>query len=144
MNLTELTTMTRLYTRDTDSRLFADSDIKLFLNQAINRCKQYPIFKQMRALSSLTDFPILLPDEYQYMLALYASSRLFDIDERFFEGTEKRNEFEYVFGELITAIESGSIVISDTDDVGVTNTTNAIEYITDAYFNTSSVEEEVL
>lgn len=144
MNLTELTTMTRLYTRDTDSRLFADSDIKLFINQAINRCRQYPIFNSMVALSGLTDSPILLPSEYHYVLALYASSRLFDIDERFYEGTEKRNEFEYAFAELVSNIESGNLEIKDATGTVVENTANAIDYIVDEYFDSTTDEEEVL
>ena len=86
--------MTRLYCRDNNSYVFTDVQIKLFLNQAIDRIKQYKVFLGMKKLVNPYDVPNLLPEEYHYMLALFAASRCYDMDERFYEGIEKRNEFE--------------------------------------------------
>ena len=140
MTFNDLVSMTKVYTRDTDSRVFTDVNIKMFINQGIDRIKQHNIFEGMEYLSLSSDVPSHLPSNYHYILALFAASRLFDTDERFFEGTEKRNEFEFALYELIEKIESGNVTIKDKDGKTVTNTYNAIEYITDTYFNTTSGE----
>lgn len=134
MDLIELTDLTRVYCRDNNSYLFSNSVIKIFLNQAIDRIKQYKVFRDMPYLESKSDTVKFIPRHYHYILALFASSRCYDIDERFYEGTEKRNEFEQTFAELVAEIESGNVIIQDADGNDVENTTNYIEYITDEYF----------
>ena len=105
MTLQELITMARVYTRDIESNIFDSATITLFINQALNRCKQFNVFKTTNNLSALTDTVTLIPIEYQYILALFASSRLFDVDQRFHEGSDKRNEFEFYFNQLIEELE---------------------------------------
>lgn len=133
-----------MYARDTDSLVFSETAIKSFINEAINRIRQYEIFDDMVLLNNLTDVPILLPLKYHYLIAVYASSRLFDTDERFYEGTEKRNEFETLFGNLIEKIESGSVIIKDALGIVVANPDIATDYVTDEYYGNSSTDEEVI
>ena len=57
-----------------------------------------------------------------------------DFGKRFYEGIEKRNEFESSFSELINEIESGNIVISTPEGETVDAFPSYIEYVKDAYF----------
>lgn len=149
MNFTDLIYMTRQYCRDNNSYVFTDVQIKMFLNQAIDRIKQYKVFLGMKKLIHPEDVPNLLPEQYHYMLALFAASRCFDMDERFYEGVEKRNEFESLFENLIADIQAGNIEIVDTDEDGnevvVEDGTTYIEYIKDEYFDYyEDVDEEIV
>ena len=67
---------------------------------------------------------------------MYAGSRF--SDERFYEGTEKRNEFEQVFADLIDKIESGVIFIEDSLENPVENNSYVEDHVKDVYFNTAS------
>lgn len=138
--------MTRLYCRDNNSYVFTDVQIKLFLNQAIDRIKQYKVFLGMKKLVNPDDVPNLLPEEYHYMLALFAASRCYDMDERFYEGVEKRNEFESLLDSLIADIQAGNIIITDTDDEGnpviVEDGTIYIDYVKDEYFSCKTEDDE--
>ena len=145
MTLSELRELTRLYTRDTNSYLFTESQIDLFLNQAINRLQQaYKGFQGMKKLRDSTDKVNILPEHYQYMLALFASSRLFDIDERFYEGIEKKNEFEQVLEDLISEIQSGNIELTNDDGTAIEDSNTYIEYIKDEYFNFNKYKDDDL
>ena len=138
--------MTRLYCRENNSYVFTDVQIKLFLNQAIDRIKQYKVFLGMKKLVNPDDVPNLLPEEYHYMLALFAASRCYDMDERFYEGVEKRNEFESLLDSLIADIQAGNIIITDTDDEGnpviVEDGTIYIDYVKDEYFSSKTEDDE--
>ena len=134
MTLTELIAMTRLLSRDINGYIFTDQIVTLYINQCIDRLKQYKVFGNMVHLATGTDVPILLPETYHYMIALFAASRCLDMDERFYEGTEKRNEFEALFDELIAEIQSGNLVIYDATDTAVEDTTTYIDAITDVYY----------
>lgn len=138
MNLSELITRTKLYTRDTSSAMFTEQMVSAFLNEAIDRVKSYPVFKNMNYLKNMTDIPNLLPSNYHYILALYSSSRCFDFDERFYEAAEKRNEFENMLLELINDIEIGNIDIYDENNELVENTYNVIDAVVDIYFDGNS------
>lgn len=126
--------MTRVYARDNNSYMFKDVVIKMFINQAIDRIKQYAVFKNMTKLIANADEVKYLPDSYHYILALFAASRCYDTDERFYEGTEKRNEFEFYLDNLIADIETGNIIILDANGVAVTEQNNCIDFVTDVYF----------
>lgn len=132
MVLRELINMTRLYARDKKSRLFDDEDIILFLNQGIDRMKQFYLFEGIPYLKEPEDELEFVPPQYHYLLALFASSRLFDMDERFFEGTNKRNEFEQLFAELTSSIESGEIFLDYASYEDLPNV--ADDYVIDEYF----------
>lgn len=141
MNLQDLIQLTRVYTRDVDSNIFDTATITLFINQSIDRIKQFNVFKTMTKLSALTDEVKLMPSEYHYLLALFASSRLFDIDQRYSEGSDKRNEFEYYYGQLIEEIQCGTVVILNDLLIPIIDTTDAIDYVTDEYYGSTVVEE---
>ena len=140
MTLHKLRELTHIYTRDTNSYVFSDNTIDIFLNQAIDRLRQYKIFEGMSYLEYSDDEPSLLPSQYHYLLALFAASRCFDIDERFYEGVEKRNEFESLLDDLIADVQAGNIVITDSEGNNVEDGTNYIEYVTDAYFDVKHEE----
>lgn len=135
MTLLSLREMTHIYARDTNGYVFPEDYIDLFINQAIDRLRQYPVFREMTYLESSKDEPAILPPQYHYMLALFAASRCFDIDERFYEGVEKRNEFEELLVNLLADIHSGTLDITDVDGDIIEDDTCCIEYVTDVYFN---------
>lgn len=135
VNLTQLIAKTRAYARDNNSFMFKDSLIKDFINEGIDRLAQYKVFENMPYLDKGEDIVSYLPRPYHYLLALFASARCYDTDERFYEGTEKRNEFEYYFDNLIADIEMGNVVIKDKDGKEVLNTTTCTDVVTDDYFN---------
>ena len=132
--------MTHIFARDTNNYVFTDTYIDMFLNQAIDRLRQYKVFEGMSYLEYSDDEVTLLPSQYHYMLALFAASRCFDIDERFYEGVEKRNEFESLLDDLIADVQAGNIVITDSEGNNVEDGTNYIEYVTDAYFDVKHEE----
>lgn len=142
MNLLELREMTHIYTRDTNNYVFPDNYIDMFLNQAIDRLRQYKVFREMPYLKYSDDEVSFLPSQYHYILALFAASRCFDVDERFYEGVEKRNEFESLLDDLIADIQAGNITITDNDGNIVDDETNYIEYVTDAYFNLNQGDDD--
>lgn len=142
MTLTELIGMTRVYARDNNSFMFTDANITMFLNQAIDRLAQYPIFKNMPYLSTEEPNVYFLPRQYHYILALFASARCYDSDERFYEGTEKRNEFEQFMDNMLAEIESGNLIIYDKDGIVVENTANYMDYVTDEYYGATTTTEE--
>ena len=141
MTLNDLIYTARLYTRDNNSYMFSDSMVTLFINQAIDRIRQYKYFVNMKHLSSKEDEPNLLPSQYHYMLALFASSRCFEHDERFYESVEKRNEFESLLDSLISDVQLGNIVLIDEDGNAIKDDTSCIDYVVDAYFNVNGGEE---
>lgn len=134
MTLKDIIHLTRVYCRDNNSKVFLEANIVLFINEAIDRMKQYKVFKSLEHLVHPTDELAVIPPHYQYIIPLYAAYRCFETDERFYEATEKRNEFESVFLDLINEIESGNTVITDSEGEVVTDLPNYIEYVTDEYF----------
>ena len=139
MTFQELINLTKVYTRDTDSRVFSDEDIKMFINQGIDRVRQYNIFETMGYLKLNSDVPELLPSMYHYILALFSASRLFDNDERFYEGTDKRNEFEQTFADMIERIEGGELIVKDIEGNIIENNTYVSDHVNDVYFKTTNV-----
>ena len=144
MKLIDLIFMTRMYCRDNNNYVFTNSQIRLFLNQAIDRIKQYKVFNGMSHLENDEDTVKLLPEPYHYMLALFAASRCYDMDERFYEGVEKRNEFEGLLEELISEIQSGNLEIIDSDGNVVEDGTTYIDYVKDEYYNLDKSDGEVI
>lgn len=136
MTLNDLIKMTRTYCRDNNSYVFTEANIKMFINQAIDRIRQYKVFGDMPYLNSKSEQVKFLPEQYQYLLALFAAHRCYDTDERFYEGIEKRNEFEQVFSDLINEIEAGNVIITDAEGEALTDDDlpNYIEYIKNEYF----------
>ena len=136
--------MTHTYTRDINGYVFQDYDIDIFINQAIDRVKQYPIFRDMNYLNNNDDEPAYIPPHYHYMLALFAAARCYDIDERFYEGTQKRNEFEELLDDLIAEVEAGMQPIYDEAGKEVENPANYTDEVKDIYHNNSIKDEDMI
>lgn len=110
----------RALTRDFSNSIFREQDIIDFINEGIDRFKIISELKSMTHLLTNLQEPTLLPSEYHYLLAIYATSRCFGQDERHYQASTHMNEFEVKMDELKTAIANGEIII--VDDSG-----NAIE-----------------
>ena len=144
MTLSKLREMTHIYARDTNGYVFPEDYIDMFINQAIDVLRQYPLFRGMKYLEESSDEPNLLPPNYHYMLAIFAASRCYDIDERFYEGVEKRNEFESLLDDLLAEIHAGNIVIYDEEGNIIEDTANYMDVVTDVYFKGGAEDETIL
>ena len=84
-----------------------------------------------------------LPERYHYLLAVYASSRLFELDNDYYQATQRRNEFEHIFlNDLIPKIEAGEIIIKDSFGNEAINDTIAKDYVVDEYFGGIVTDED--
>ena len=129
MTLKTLIDRVRQYTRDTTGSLFTQDDIVSFINEGIDRTRRLIHFRGMEHLSTLTDEPILLPDEYHHLLAIYAASRCFTQDEQLQLAEQFMNEYEYKTQEVELLINEGELVIE-----GVDNANNEFDSIKNVYF----------
>lgn len=143
MNRKDLATRVRQYTRDTNKAIFKEGDVIAFINEAVDRLRSVPEFKDMRYLTDDNDEPVYLPSEYHYLIAVYATARCFEQDERHFQGAQKMNEFEAKLAELRELIQSGEVVVVDEDGEPATNEL-AMDAVVDVYFNVSRKDSEVL
>lgn len=144
MNLEKLRTMTHTFARDTNGYVFPQDTVDMFINMAIDVLREYPVFADMEYLYLSSDVPKFLPEKYHYIIALYASSRCFDMDERFYEGTEKRNEFEQKLDDLIADIEAGNVIITDDEGKEVKNTYIASDEVVNDYFDVVLKDSDVI
>ena len=129
MTLKTLIDRVRQYTRDTTGSLFTQDDIVSFINEGIDRTRRFTYFRGMEHLSTLTDEPILLPNEYHHLLAIYAASRCFTQDEQLQLAEQFMNEYEYKTQEVELLINEGELVIE-----GVDNANNEFDSIKNVYF----------
>lgn len=142
MNLSDLVDRTRMYSRDTNSFVFEIPNIISFINEAIERVRQYNVFEDMEYLSSNADVPTHLPPQYHYILSLYAASRCMAMDERFYESVELRNEFETIFSDLISEIQTGNITIYDGDGNIVEDGLIFTDAVKNVYFEPYGIYDE--
>lgn len=122
MTLIELMMKVRRYTRDTEGSLFTEIDVKDFCNEGINRIRKISELKNMKELGNNHDSPVLLPEQYHYLIAIYGASRCFTQDEQNTLGQMFMNEFESKLMELEREIKNGSIIIVDPDGNPVVST----------------------
>lgn len=122
MTLLELMMKVRRYTRDTEGSLFTEVDVKDFCNEGINRIRKISELKSMKELENNHDTPILLPEQYHYLISIYGASRCFTQDEQNTLGQMFMNEFESKLMELEREIKNGSIIITDPDGNPVVST----------------------
>jgi hypothetical protein len=133
MNLKDLRDRTRLYVRDSREKRFSDKELNSYINEGVDR---------LRAYYKLVDMPYVieemqvqyLPEQYHYILALYASSRCFGVDNDFYQEQEKRNEFESMFTELQSKVDNGEVYITDYE--------HDAEHVIDEYFGITSTDED--
>lgn len=141
----DLILRTRRYVRDKSGKRFASDEIMDYINEGIDRIRSYALFQEMPYINDDGDDIYYLPEEYQYALALYASSRCFGVDNDFYQEQQKRNEFENIFADLVARIECGEIKIADITGSEV-ECVYPISYVVDEYYNptTATTDEEVI
>lgn len=147
MTLSDILELSKLHTRDTNSALFNNVMCTIYVNEGIDRMRQWKPLRGMAHLVNETDEPTILPDEWHYLLALWVSSRCFDFDERFYEATEKRDEFENAFAQFRADVECGTITLYGSDGNPIDLSTEGdcvIDYIKDVYFKNPIKDEDVI
>ena len=140
MELTTLRTRTRRYVRDTAAKRFSTEEIDAYLNEGVDRLRSYSVFANMPYLN-VVDPITYLPEQYHYILTLYAASRCFGVDNDFYQEQQKRNEFENAFADLVVRIESGDISILNGDNEAV-DPSYQKDYVVDEYFNNTTSDDE--
>lgn len=138
MDFTRMIERVRQYTRDTTSSIFREKDIMDFINEGIDRLKVIPQLRKMNRLVGKNETPKYLPAEFCYLIPIYATARCFEQDERHYQAVQKMNEFEAKLEELRSLIESGEIVIKETDGtpIDLGDSFNDVDYVIDAYYKT--------
>jgi hypothetical protein len=122
MTRLELIQRVRKYTRDLSNSIFATSDITSYINEGIERFAQVvPELSGLTSLDSDSSSPSLIPSAYQHLIAIYAASRCFFMDEREYKASTMMNEFEVKLDEMKAKIEAGEITIVDENGDEVTN-----------------------
>lgn len=137
MNLNDLINRTRSYVRDDIGALFKQEDITSWLNEAIDRVREviYPL-NGMIALNGSSEEPLLMPNEWHYILALYSASRCSTQDEQEYRANNFMSEFEMKLLELKERIENGDIVILDADGkpIPVKSNLGDMDMVQNVYF----------
>lgn len=129
MNRLQIIQRVRSLTRDFTNTVFRENDIIDYINEGIDRFAQViPELQGLEYLLTNTQEPSLIPRQYQHLLAVYATSRCFNQDERHYQATTYMNEFEVKLEELKQAIEAGSVVITDAEGNEVSGNIN-IDYV---------------
>lgn len=144
MTLDDIIVRIRMHTNDSAGSIFTEDDIIIYINEAIDRIRSNAYFKDMSYLTLDTDVPEYLPVQYHYIIPLYATSRLFAQDERYYQGTSFMNDFEYKFEELSQAVESGDVEILDPTSGEAIDLDDVSEatYVSDIYFYDTSVDDD--
>ena len=131
MTRLELIQRVRAVTRDLSNSIFREQDIVSFINEGVDRFKQYiPQLSKMNHLVETNSSPDILPSQYHHLLAVYCSSRCFSQDERHYQATTMMNEFETKLEELKAAIDSADVVIIDPETGESITEDNFVEYVT--------------
>jgi hypothetical protein len=121
MKKSDINRKVRGYTRDFSNTIYRQIDIDDYINEAIDRIREViPELQGMTYLTADSQKPILLPEQYHNLIALYAASRCFLQDERQYEAVTFMNEFEQKLDELKKNILDEIIVITDVDGNEVT------------------------
>lgn len=133
MNLSDLTNRVRSYTRDTTGTLFAQEDVRAFINEGIDRLRQIKSLETMKDLTQDTDVPNLLPPQYHYCLAVYGAYRCFSQDEQHYLSQTFGDEFNGLYALLELGIKEGTIVIVGEDGKPLENELD-FDAVSNVYF----------
>lgn len=102
--------------RDTTHTHYTKDFLNSAINQGVDRIKQeIAILRGMIYLSADGDIPLYLPDYYHEMLSIYAQYRALEMDEKLYESRIANNEFEVKLASLQGDIDSGKIIIVDSE-----------------------------
>lgn len=100
--------------RDESNTIYSKSFIGDQINEAIDRTKQLvPELRNMTYLLVDTDSLVLMPEEYQHLISIYACARCYEVDERHYEANKYMNEFEIKINNIRDSIASGELIITD-------------------------------
>lgn len=144
MTIEKLISRVQLYTNDKAGSIYSVSDLTIYLEEALDRVRSEYVFSSIPNYVAETEITIL-PTQYHYLLALYASSRAFAQDERQYESSNSMNEFEVKFEELVGKIGNGEILIVDALGEPVDLETTPIAgagYSVDVYYGTIASDAE--
>lgn len=139
MTLNDLMIRARSYVRDINGSIFSKQDLINFINEAIDRSKIIIQLNGMKYLVKLNDYPILMPEQYQYLLSVYCASRCMFQDEQDGRAGILMNEFETKLEELRAKIDNGEIIIKD-EDGNIITATYDTDYVKNVYFDIYSNE----
>ena len=142
MKYSDINIRARQLLRDTNRTIFQEAEIQNGINEGIDRVRSIKELNGMKHLTDANEEPILLPNQYHSLLALFSASRCFFQDEQMQQATMLMNEFESKLFELKTDIENGDTIITDQEGNVVGDGTGSIDYIVDEYFNVSKEEIE--
>lgn len=140
MTLTKLLAKVRRNLNDQDGNIFKQIDIEDYINESIDRFRSEVYFVDEDYLLTGEDEPVYIPKQYQHLIALYATARLFAQDERHYQASTFMNEYEVKFEEMIQSIESGQITITDADGEEVTASYEE-DYVVNEYFTYSEITD---
>ena len=134
MTLSDLITRVRSYTRDTTGTLFTASDVKDFINEAIDKLRQIKELENIKHLSNDSDVIVLLPSQYHYMTAVYSASRCFSQDEQHYQAQTYMDEFMGLFSLVELGIKEGTISIYD-ENGQIIKDTHEPDVVENVYFS---------
>lgn len=134
MTLSDLITRVRSYTRDTTGTLFTASDVKGFINEAIDKLRQIKELENIKHLSNDSDVIVLLPSQYHYMTAVYSASRCFSQDEQHYQAQTYMDEFMGLFSLVELGIKEGTISIYD-ENGQIIKDTHEPDVVENVYFS---------
>ena len=134
MTLSDLITRVRSYTRDTTGTLFTASDVRDFINEAIDKLRQIKELENIKHLSNDSDVIVLLPSQYHYMTAVYGASRCFSQDEQHYQAQTYMDEFMGLFSLVELGIKEGTISIYD-ENGQIIKDTHEPDSVENVYFS---------
>lgn len=135
MNLSQLKLRVRSLTRDFTNSIYREQDIIDYINEAINRIKTImPELAGMTLLYGDNDTPIIFPEQYHHLLAVYCAARLHFQDEDAYQSSTLMNEFEVKMQELVTLVESGKIILVNPTTNQPVTLLSDVDYVVDNYF----------
>lgn len=111
MTLNELIARVRYYTNDETASLFLRENVVEYINEGIDKFRSIPELSTMIHLVEPEDVPILLPDQYHFLIAIYACAMCFLQDENEYGYTQHFMNFTNQFNDVEQGIASGKIVI---------------------------------
>lgn len=144
MKRLELIRRVRSLTRDFSNSIFREQDIIDFINEGIDRFKQIiPELKGVEKLLANNQEVILIPEEYQHLLSVYATSRCFNQDERHYQAVNYMNEFETKLYSLKDSIDNGDVIITDEEGNVVEAGSGSVDYVNlESYWGIRTHDEE--
>lgn len=140
MTLNDINLRARQFLRDTNKTIFEELNVNNGINEGIDRVRSIKLLSNMSHLTSPNQEVDYLPEQYQYLLAVFSASRCFFQDEQMQQAVSLMNEFESKLFELKTDVESGDVIIKDPDGNTVDGSEfSKMDFVQDVYFKSEGV-----